>query len=239
MFKLSISIALALLIAAGTFHQASMADDTASPAFEMSSSDLFAIQSLIIARGALTGIAEGSEGIQRDVHFRDAITSLTALYQLAGCQWAENALLDVLSEQDAPKLRAGYSRDGRILAMVEPLDLKNEAFADYTIFLVSLDSNSGQILEGQLDSTLTCELTNGQTVKAHGLDETHPLWEKLSRSAHTFKPAGSLYPLSGFTFKQVYLASEIPFGSISSVSLLWGQYKLVVPYYSTEVRPGG
>jgi len=231
--------ALFLLLAAGFLAPVFAAQEPEPAGYAMPASDFSALQSLIVARKALLGIETEEAGIQRDVDYRDAITSLTALYQLHGCLWAHDALAEVLAMEDAPRLRAGYSLDGRILAMVEPLDLRNEAFDDYHVFLVSMDSNSGQILRGQQDSSLVCELSDGRQVEAQSLDESHPLWKKIARAAHTYQPVGSLYPLSGFTFKQVFLVSDVPFDSISSVSLVWGPFKLVVPYYCTEVAPVG
>jgi hypothetical protein len=200
-----------------------------------SPADLSASALLTTARGALAALDGELAAVDRAAQFNAALTALTGLYQLHGCQWALPQLRTLLARPDATGLHCGYSADGRVLLYVQPLDLQNPAFADYTVLLCTLESHSALELAGVTASPLTLTLADGATLQAEPLTPAHPLYNRLDKLADTFTPPSALPSGTGIAFKQLLALPRPGTSAVSAVLLSWGCYEMEVPYFETEV----
>src|SRR5438552_6163 len=141
---------------------------------------------------------------QPRIYFDAAASSLTALLQVHGCQWAAPELRQLYARKDAPPLRLGYSADGRIELRAEPLDLKNPAFAQYSVVLVTLTSHTARTLKDAGQASLALALPEGKAIPAPRIGPQHPLWKHLQRIAPTFATPALVPSGTGVAFKQLY-----------------------------------
>jgi hypothetical protein len=192
------------------------------------SADLSAFSLLTSARQALQRLDTVQDDVDRQSAFSAAIESLVGLYQLHGCAWALPALREVYAREGSSELSIGYSADGRVRLRVEPLELKNPAFAEYTFLLVTLESHTSLTLKAQEFGPLSVRARDGIELEPQRIDEAHPLWPNLSGLAGTFTPPRVLPPTYGISFKQVY-GVKLAFREIESFELHWGDYELEVP----------
>lgn len=223
-------LALAAMLMAG-----SAGADSGPAEFELTYADQSAVVLLATARAALTELESEAEVSERRIKCATAVTALVRLYQLHGCEWALEPLLEVYAHPDCPDLHLGYSADGRLELRLEPLELLNPAFADHTVYLCTLSSHTALDLSGSRDSTLTITLLTGERLTAQQLSRQHVLWPQLERLADTFEPPPYLLSGGGLGFKQLFALPDLCPDRISTVSLGWGDYELIVPYFENEV----
>jgi hypothetical protein len=183
---------------------------------------------------------EGDGAGQPRIYFDAATESLTTLYQVYGCDWAAEPLRALYARADAPALRVGYSADGRILLRVEPLDLQNPAFSDYTILLCTLTSETARDIPSDSAARLAIGLPDGNTLTAQAVDEQHPLWPQLTRMQPQFAPPKSLPSGAGIAFKQVFAQprGRLPLNECA-VSLAWGGYGFDLPRWTAQEAAHG
>jgi hypothetical protein len=204
-----------------------------------------AVALLSSARDALAKLDHPPAGDgpgQPRIYFDAAAESLTELYQLHGCQWAAPELRRLYARPAAPPLRLGYSPDGRVLLRVEPLELKNPAFLDYTVLLCTFTSATARTVEDAGQGTLQLTLPEGAVLAPQPVAAGHPLWPQLQRQAAQFRPVRSLPSGAGVEFKQLYAVPsfDLPFNACA-VSLDWGGYHFVLPRWTgagTEQEAG-
>jgi len=193
-----------------------------------------AVTLLSSARVALSELAVLTEASERRLRCSAAVSSLTALYQLHGCEWALPALRDVCRHPDCPDLHLGYTSDGRVGLRLEPLELRNPVFEQYTVYLCTLQSNTALDLTAAEAGPLTVQLRDGSQISAQPLSPEHELWPQLDRLIHTFQPPAALPSGAGIAYKQLFAVPRLSRERISAVSLLWGAYEFEVPYYENE-----
>jgi len=192
--------------------------------------DANALGMLVLAHSALEEYSRESSTLERRINCSTAVEALTGLYQLYGCEWALGALRRAGGLPECPPLIIGYSLDGRLRLRVENLELKNPAFAGSTVCLCTLQSQSSLDLTGDPAAVVEFILADGTHITPVAVDESHPQWEQLDRLAATFLAPDKLLSGSSVAFKQ-FFALEVPLGSVSAVSLVWGNYGMVVPNY--------
>jgi hypothetical protein len=202
--------------------------------------DTDAVGLLSAARDALQRLADpdpDAPAVQAQVDFAAAAESLTGLFQLHGCLWAGPELRRLYARSDAPALRLGYSPDGRVLLRVEPLELKNPAFASYSVLLCTFNSETARDVRDSGGHSLQLTLPGGKQLSAVKVTPSHPLWPQLSRQAEHFAPIGALPSGAGIAFKQLYAvpAGQLPLNACA-VSLDWGGYRFDLPRW-TEQAP--
>jgi hypothetical protein len=186
------------------------------------------------AQVALSELATLTDADERRLRCSSAISALTGLYQLHGCEWALPALRAVYRHPECPDLHLGYTRDGRVSLRLEPLELRNPAFEQYTVYLCTLESNTALDLAAADSGPLTFEQRDGTQVSAQSLSPGHELWPHLDRLAHTFLAPAALPSGSGIAYKQLFAVPQLSRERISAVSLLWGAYEFELPYYENE-----
>ena len=231
-------LCFAQLCAAGVFCAA--AAEQAAPHYIPQAAEVSAVTMLSTARTALFKLDNSTDKLEREIAFDQAISGLTVLYQLHGCNWALEPLISVYNREDCPDLHVGYSRDGRLCLRVQRLVLKDPVYRDWAVYLCTFESNSSLTLKADDAGRLTFELKDGSTIIASALNANNPLYKKLGRMAETFRPVSEVPPGTGQSFKQVVAVRGRPGrlnpGGISAVSLRWGKYLVKVPYYASEVR---
>jgi len=225
--------ALGALLAVVQFTTLAVADDSISPT---AAADYSAVKLLAAAQTSLASLNQEQDELARDISYRTAVTSLTGLYRLHGCQWAYPTLLEVAGQPDCPEMYYDISADGRLAVTVDRLELRNEVFQGYAIYLCTLESMTAEVLSrGKAGKpALEFELAGGGILPAESLTPEHPLWQQLSRLKSTFLPPESLYPGSAFSFKQVFLLPEGHMKGAQAAVLRWGDYGLRMPVYSKE-----
>jgi hypothetical protein len=190
------------------------------------------VQSLLgEARTALHDLQSLPAGVDRDVSYASAITALTALFERHGCVWARPQLERLYRQPDCPDLHIGWSSDARISLRLEPLELKNPAFADWRILLLTLQSDTALRTEAPAWGNLRFHLRSGATVEAQPLSQAHPLWEQLDNLSGSFHPPDVLLSGVAVSYKQIFLLRDLEGQFIESAALDWGPYESRVPYY--------
>jgi hypothetical protein len=186
---------------------------------------------------------EGVENPQEQrISFTQAIAALTALYQLHGCEWALEPLVQLYHRPGCPDMHVGYAADGRLMLRIERLELQNPAFTQYAVYLCTLECHTALDLRADTVGRLQFNLADGTQIEAQQIDTAHPLWPNLQRLANTFQPVHSVPAGTGQSFKQVFALSpalptpDAPSGRILAVSLQWGDYGIDLPYYDNEVQ---
>jgi hypothetical protein len=190
------------------------------------------------AREGLDLLAEASSPQDRSIAYATAIDGLTALYQLHGLAWAKDKLDWLYAQPDCPALLTGYSADGRLYLRLQTLELRNPAFANYTVVLCQLGSHSAESFSLSQDQprSLTLELTDGALLTAEEITPAHPLWPHLARQA---EHCGILREVpSGFTpsCKQVFAVPGLSINQLAAVLLEWGSYSIEIDHRLAEAR---
>jgi hypothetical protein len=177
---------------------------------------------------------------QPKIYFDTAADCLTALYQQYGCEWAADELRLLYAREPTPPLRLGYSADGRVLLRVEPLELQNLAYVEWTVLLCTLRSETARDLHGDAASSLRVTLPDGAVLRAELVTEAHALWPQLERMADQFAPPAELPSGAGIGFKQLYAIprSSLPLNQCA-VSLAWGGYEIVLPTWTGQEAADG
>ena len=147
--------------------------------------DISAMSLIAGAQDALAQLELDQRPAQRTIYLTSAMSALSALYQLHGFEWAMERLLPLYNEPGCPDIHFGYSTDGRIRLTVEPMELRNPVFNDYTVMLVTIESNSGELISAESFSSLSVELQDGVVVLPDYLSEMLTLSVDVSsKSAH-------------------------------------------------------
>jgi len=204
------------------------ATPAAQPTFAPSISDLSVLSLLTTARQSLANLDSATTKVDRDSALDAAIEALTSLYQLHGCAWALPQLRELYLRPDAPALYIGYSADGRLRVRCQILDLRNPAFEDYTMFLVTLESNTSKSLREDGKWQPLKVTAEGQALMADVVSPAHPLWPSIENLAATFEPPGQLPSGIGTSYKQVF-AVKIASEQISKLAFGWGAYDIAIP----------
>lgn len=211
-------------------------------AYVPSVADTSAAALLASARDALTLLGSKAATQERDIAYAQAVTALSGLYQLHGCQWALPPLKRLLGAPDCPDVHVGYSRDGRLLLRVEALPVHNPAFAGYAVYLCTLESQTSLDLDATGPQGLSIKLRGGRSVAAEQITPQHPLWGRVGPIAGTFAPVDAMPSGGGRAFKQAFAlpgaepGEAFPHARIATVSLHWGRYVIDLPYYENEVE---
>jgi hypothetical protein len=182
----------------------------------------------------------GDGAAQPRIYFDSAAESLTALYQLYGCEWAADELRALYAREIAPELRIGYSTDGRVQLRVEPLDLLNPAFEKYTVLLCTLRSETAADIVSDAPAALLVTVPDGVLLRAESVTQSHPLWRHLRRLAPQFGPPQALPSGAGIGFKQLYAVprSSLPLNQCT-VLLAWGGLSFELPRWDTQEAADG
>lgn len=188
------------------------------------------------AQDALAQLENEQTQFQRRIYLTGALSSLSALYQLHGLEWALARLLPLYEDPDCPEIHFGYSGDGRLRLTVEPLELKNPAFSEYTVLLVTLESNTGKEIRAASFGSLEVKLPGGITIIPEQLSPGHELWERVKQLADTFEPPPFIYPGAATAFKQVFALKDLGSKRVLAVSLEWDGYTIGVPYYENQAE---
>jgi hypothetical protein len=228
------ALALCLALPPGARAGADVAPRQTVPpvgaAYVPAAADLAMLGALAGAREGLSLLVEAQTKQQRDIAYATAIDNLTALYQLHGLAWAKEKLDWLYVQPDCPALLTGYSADGRFYLRLQTLELRNPAFADYTVLLCQLASNSAQDLSVGEPRLLALELANGTCLPAEELNPLHPLWSKLSAVGGTFQVLSEVP--SGFTpsFKQIFRVPGLSINGLAAVRFAWGPYTVTIDH---------
>jgi len=183
------------------------------------------------ARSALRDLESLPAGIDREVSFATAIAALTALYERHGCVWAQPQLERLYRQPDCPDLHIGWSADARVSLRIEPLELKNPAFTDWHILLLTLQSDTALRTEAPECGKLRFKLQDGRSVESQPLSPSHPLWKQLENLAGSFNPPRVLLSGVAVSYKEIFLLTEVEGQAIESAILHWGPHEFVVRYY--------
>ncbi len=242
----SLAALICLLLSSGMYSPAARAADSqkaeqqadleavaVAGSYTPSAADFNTASLLVQARSAIARL-DGRDGeleaVDREAAFNTALEALTGLYQLHGCEWALEPLLELRRRPDCTEMHVGWSVDGRVALSIQRLELSNPAYDDYTILLCTLSSNSALVLEGPLQAPLEVTLLDGSKVDAQPLDRQHPLWSHLQRLETTFVPQGPLQPRAGLSFKQIIALPKLRPAAVSRVESAWGEYRITVPF---------
>jgi len=124
----------------------------------------------------------------------------------------------------------GYSANLTIEADATWLDLKNEAFADYSIFLFRVVNRWYDPL--QMDNcTIRILDKKGKIWNADAITQTHKLWKNLNRLETQFKIDGTV--TSGFTntYKQVFATKNLRKENVRLVYVETGRETVIIPFF--------
>jgi len=213
------------------------AQDGGSATTPLSEADAYAVQLIAGLRSAYAGIErERSSGDELGlrIQFDLAIQELTGLSQMFGCDWAQQRLREIYRDPDCPDLHLGYSGNRRLLLRVEPMELKNPAFVEYSFYLCTLESLHQYKISTQRRAAMRIELQDGSVLAAEAIAPGHPLWEHLKKQAGSYMPPDTLFSGQNLVFKQVYAVKALGREAISAVSLDWDDYQIRLIWFENE-----
>lgn len=200
--------------------------------------DAYAMELLASLRSAYRGIERergtGDE-LALKIQFDLAIQCLTSLEQLFGFDWAAVRLRQLYRDPDCPDLHMGFSADRRVMLRIEPLELKNPVFDDYTIYLCTLESLNEADIHAGRRSQMLLQLQSGAELEADVVDKDHPLWPQLGGQAEGFLPPEFLASGHNVVFKQLYSFPALSREAVNSVSLHWDDYSFRLEWLENEV----
>ncbi len=213
--------------------------ETGDEDWQLGLHDISAMALIAGAQDALSQLELDQTPSQRKIFLTSALSAFSALYQLHGFEWAMERLLPLYNDPGCPDIHFGYSIDGRVRLTVEPMELKNPVFDEYTVMLVTIESNSGDLISAETFGSLSVELQDGVVVFPDQLSQGHELWENIWRLADTFEPPPLIHPGSSSAFKQIYEVKNLGSKQILAVSLEWDGYIISVPYYDNLLTKQG
>lgn len=222
-------LVLLLLPVLGT-AQAQAGETAPGPAYAPGVTDQHARGLLEGAVQALFDLEMTGPGIDRDGAFNAALSSLTELYEVYGCQWALPKLRALHQDPRRTQMLQGWAAGGKLSLRVEPLELQNPAFRGYSVLLVTLVSETAENLRAGDKSALSLTLADGGSLSAEPLSERHPLWKSLGKMAGTFKAPEVLPSGQGKAFKQLY-AVPLDRLDVQSANLRWAGMDLTARRY--------
>src|SRR5436190_2157962 len=82
--------------------------------------------------------------------------------------------------------------------------LDNPPFAQYTILLCTLQSETAQDLREDAPAALLLTRPDGAQLRGEPVTPQHPLWTQLRKLAPQFAPPDALPSGAGIAFKQLY-----------------------------------
>jgi hypothetical protein len=179
---------------------------------------------------ALADLEVTEAGIDRDSAFNAALSSLTELYEVYGCEWALPRLRELHRDPRRTQMLQGWAQGGKLSLRVEPLELQNPAFRGWTVLLVTLVSETSENLQAGDASALSVTLADGTDIAPERLSKGHKLWQKLGKMAGTFKAPEILPSGQGKAYKQLFALPRESFDP-ASASLRWGGMDLSARRY--------
>lgn len=169
------------------------------------------------------------EPAQAQIYAVSMLERLTWIYEVDKVPAAMPHILRLLNTMGVES-RYGFSRDGRIGAMITRMELMEPAFDDYSIFLINLENKSAFLLDGS-QCKLTFTLKDGEVLVPEDIVKGHPLFPRLERLADTFAPPQYVAPGATASFKAALAVPGVGPRELSYVSLEMGGHSVMIKFY--------
>ena len=173
--------------------------------------------------------AEHGADIDRSANLASALEAWMQLWMCYGYAPAVTKIKELSRLDPIVECHVGFSSDLTIEADITWMDLKNEAFDDYSVFLVRvvdrwfeplvMDGCSVRILD-----------TGGKWWTADAITPEHPLWKNVKRIGDTFNIQGAVAPGFTYTVKQVFTTPGLRKETIKRVLVETGRGSVVIPF---------
>lgn len=158
-----------------------------------------------------------------------AIDAWTILWRSYGYQPAARKVRELSVLSPGINRHAGFTQNLAVETDGTVMELKNPAYANYTMFLFRIVNRNYDVLP--LAGTEVKVLdTGGKWWQAEKLSEAHPLWQNVRRLASTFEPEDRALPGRVVSFKKVYASPNLTKGKIRLILLKAGEVEVEIPY---------
>ncbi len=161
-----------------------------------------------------------------------AIDAWTILWRSYGYQPAARKVRELSVLSPGINRHAGFTGGLNVEADATVMELKNPAYANYTMFLFRIVNRNYEVLPLAFTEVSVLD-TAGKWWRAEKLTETHPLWQNVKRLAATFEPEERALPGRVVSFKKVYASPNLTKGKIRLILLKAGEVEVEIPYLET------
>ena len=158
-----------------------------------------------------------------------AIEAWTILWRSYGYSPAAEKIRQLAALAPGVRRNPGFTGDLSMEADATPMELKNPAFRDYTMYLFRVVNRHHETLEMDGAEVLILD-SSGKWWRADELTAAHPLWRNVNRLADTYKADKPVFPGRTVTFKQVYASPNLTKGKIRLILLVAGARTVEIPY---------
>ncbi len=172
----------------------------------------------------------GGSDIDRSASLSNAIDAWMQVWRCYGYAPAVKKVRALAVLDPKVERHVGYSADLTIEADATWMELKNEAFADYSIFLFRVVDRWYEPLSMK-DCTIRILDTKGKLWNADAITPTHKLWKNLDRMAEQFKIGGTVAPGFTNTYKQVFATKNLRKENIRLIYVDTGRGTVVIPFF--------
>jgi hypothetical protein len=173
--------------------------------------------------------AQLSADIDRSANLGSAIEAWMQIWLCYGYAPAVEKIRELSRLDPIVECRVGFSPDLTIEADATWMELKNNAFDDYSIFLIRVVDRWYEplVMDG---CTVRILDTNGKWWQADAITPEHKLWQNVKRIGDTFNLHGSIKPGFTYTAKQVFATPGLREETIKRIVVETGRGSVVIPF---------
>jgi hypothetical protein len=169
------------------------------------------------------------EQVDLNVKLMSLLEELTRLHEVAKLPPALPRIKRLLSQYQVPE-RYGFAAGGMLAAGIQRMDLKNEAFAGYSMFLVRMENRAGKPLDGGA-AEVVLHLLGGGQMNAEVISQSHELYPQVSRILSRFQAPAQIAPAAEASFIAAFPQPGLELGGLAYVTVTYGDFRFVIKCY--------
>jgi len=168
--------------------------------------------------------------VDLDSKLMSLLEELTRLHEVVKLPQALPHIKRLLRRHDVPE-RCGFAAGGMLAASLQRMELKNEAFAGYSMFFVRIENRTGAPLRGGEPAVVTLHLVDGSQATAETVDESHELYPQISRILGRFRPPARVAPAAEASFFAAFPRPGLTMRGLAYATLAYGGHRFVIKCY--------
>lgn len=156
------------------------------------------------------------------------LEELTRLHEVAKLPPALPRIKQLLGKYDVPE-RYGFAAGGMLAAGIQRMDLKNEAFAGYSMFLVRMENRTGAPIGGG-EAEVTLHLLGGSQLSAEAISASHELYPQISRILSRFQAPAQIAAAEA-SFIAAFPQAGLAMRDFAYATITYGDFRFVIKCY--------
>ena len=158
------------------------------------------------------------------------LEELTRLHEVSKLPPALPRIKRLLGQYEVPE-RYGFAAGGMLAAGLQRMDLKNEAFAGYSMFFVRIENRSGAPLSGGGGAEVVLHLPGGGQLSAESISKSHELYPQISRIMSRFQAPAQIAPATEASFIAAFPQAGLELSSLEYATVTYGDHRFVIKCY--------